>query len=500
MRSAVRRGLVAALIVSTVACGDDGAAPVTSSTESTAPPVVTRPDATEPDATEPDGTEPDATQPDAPPASRESIPLVVDTDLAIDDLVALAFLLSSDAVDVRAITVSGTGEVRCPTGIGVVRELLARTASGAVPVACGRSAPLAGAHQFPAPWRDAADSGWGVLDPTGTPVDDEIGAEALLIEQVEPGVSLLALGPLTDVADALRADPELATRVASIVIMGGAVDAAGNVTDPALDAAASEWNVYVDPTAAEQVLGSGAPVLLVPLDATEHVPVTPVFLERLAVNSQTTAATLVADLYAANPLTASGDAYFWDPLAAAVIVDPGLATTERAELTVVTGDGPDSGRTIRREGGHPIEVAVAADGAGLEELLLRTLAAVAPDEQLVEPPPPVGEAVVAYDGTACTYDGPVAVAGGRMVFTFESVDPAWVAAVAHLTGELTIDEVVAQIADDPEAVEAPRGVDEVVVVPPGAGTFVSVRSPAAGVVCSTLEPGPILVATTITVE
>ncbi len=63
---------------------------------------------------------------DASPATTESvspaspIPVVVDTDLAIDDLVALAFLLSSDDVDVLAVTVSGTGEVRCPAGIGVM--------------------------------------------------------------------------------------------------------------------------------------------------------------------------------------------------------------------------------------------------------------------------------------------------------------------------------------------------------------------------------------------
>ena len=216
---------------------------------------------------------------DASPATTESvspaapIPVVVDTDLAIDDLVALAFLLSSDDVDVLAVTVSGTGEVRCPAGIGVMRELLAHTGDEGVPVACGRSTPLAGTHEFPVEWRDAADTGWGILVPSDAEESDSSPtALELLSETVQPGVTLLTLGPLTNIAEALRADPELADRVASIVVMGGAVDVAGNVLEPAPDAAHSEWNIYVDPTAASEVSGSGAPVVLVALDATSQVP------------------------------------------------------------------------------------------------------------------------------------------------------------------------------------------------------------------------------------
>ncbi|MFA6575325.1 MAG: nucleoside hydrolase, partial [Nocardioides sp.] len=93
-------------------------------------------------------------------APGDGVPVVVDTDLALDDLVALAFLLSSTEADVRAVTVSGTGEVRCPQGLTVIRGLLALTGDDEVPVACGRSSPLAGDHAFPSEWRDLADSGW----------------------------------------------------------------------------------------------------------------------------------------------------------------------------------------------------------------------------------------------------------------------------------------------------------------------------------------------------
>jgi len=458
---------IAALAISSAGCGGDGAAPAT-------------------------------TRPSSPPGSPTSV--VVDTDLAIDDLVALAFLLSSDDVDVLAVTVSGTGEVRCPAGIGVMRALLARTGDDDVPVACGRSTPLVGTHEFPAGWRDAADAGWGVLVPTDVSEPDGRSAIELLGDTVQRGVTLLTLGPLTNIAEVLRADRDLADRVSSIVVMGGAVDVPGNVLDPALDAARSEWNVYVDPTAASEVFGAGARVVLVGLDATDRVPVTPEFLERLAVNSHTAAASLVASLYEANPLVTSGGAYFWDPLAAAAVVDPGLLTTERTELAVVTDAGPDAGRTVRSDEGFPIDVATGADAAAFEQLLLRTIDGLAPGEELLEPPTPVGEAVVRYDGTACTYDGPASVSTGRMRFTFESNDPTWVVAVAHLTGELTIDEVVAFVDASPQPPESVPGVDDLALVPPGAPVYVDVRAPAAGVVCSPPESEGLQVAASLVVE
>lgn len=426
-------------------------------------------------------------------------PVVVDTDAAIDDLVALAFLLASDDVDVRAVTVSGTGEVRCPAGIGVVQALLARTGDEGVPVACGRSTPLEGTHAFPSEWRDAADAGWGVVEPSGAAPVDQPTAVELLRETMGAGVTVLTLGPLTNVADALRADADLADRVGSIVVMGGAVDVAGNVVDPALDAARSEWNVYVDPAAAAEVLGSGARVLLVGLDATGGVPVTPLFLERLALNSRTAAASLVGALYQANPLAATGEAYFWDPLAAAAVVSPGLLRTERTAVEVVTEEGPDSGRTVRSATGAAIEVAVGADAEALEDLLLRTLGGLGPDEALVEPPRAVGAGVVAYDGDACTYDGPTTVPAGRVGFTFESDHPTWVGAIVQLSGERTMEEIEAWVGANPDAQEAPPGVVEVTVLPPGSTTHVAVGAPAVGVVCSPFDPGQFLVAASLVV-
>jgi hypothetical protein len=112
----------------------------------------------------------------------------------------------------------------------------------------------------------------------------------------------------------------------------------------------------------------------------------------------------------------------------------------------------------------------------------------------------VGESVVTYDGTDCTYEGPIEVAAGRMGFTFESDDSTWVAAVAQLTGERTIDEIVAWVEANPAAQEAPPGVGEITIVPPGVVTYVTVGVPGAGVVCSAFEPGELLIAGSLVVE
>jgi inosine-uridine nucleoside N-ribohydrolase len=297
---------------------------------------------------------------------------VVDTDLAADDLVALAFLLSSPHAEVRAITVSGTGEVRCPAGLEVISGLLELTDQAEIPVACGRSTPLAGDREFPREWRDASDVAWGVELPNGAPPSAGTTAVELLADTLDRRTTLLTLGPLTNVAEAFREEPALAGRIGPVVVMGGAVGVGGNVFLEDEQSPVAEWNMYVDPTAAGEVLASGAAVTLVGLDATNQAPITSDFVEEVQENADGDAGKVVGELLAGNPLVTSGEASFWDPLAAAVVLDPSLVDTEEMQVDVVT-DGEDSGRTVEDEGGASVDVAVGADADTLEGLLLATL-------------------------------------------------------------------------------------------------------------------------------
>ncbi|HNS51920.1 MAG TPA: nucleoside hydrolase [Anaerolineae bacterium] len=305
----------------------------------------------------------------------DAMPVIVDTDMAPDDWMAILYLLQQPGVDVKAIAVAGTGEAHCVPGVQNALDLAALAGRGAIPVACGRETPLQGDHAFPSDWREAVDGMLGLALPRSPEAPYEGSAAELLagvVEQSPEKVHILTLGPLTNVAEALEAHPELVDNLSGITIMGGAVNVPGNVrasADVGNDLA--EWNVYVDPHALAVVLGSGAPVTLVPLDATGDVPVTSGFYKRLKRDRGTPAAEFVYRVLTQQEAKIRAGGYsFWDPFAAAVAVDGSLATFAEVRLSVIEEEGPESGRTAAGDAGQPVRVAVGADAAGFETLFL----------------------------------------------------------------------------------------------------------------------------------
>jgi inosine-uridine nucleoside N-ribohydrolase len=436
----------------------------------------------------------------AQPAAAAGLPLVIDTDLAADDLVALSYVTSLPEVDLLAVTVSGTGEVRCPRGADVARGLLARMGRDEVRVACGSSTPVAGSRTFPEPWRDSADNAYGLLLEVVTPPADQPTAAELLADAITSSpqpVVLLTLGPLTNVAEAIANDPGLLTNVARIVVMGGAVDVPGNVQpDGAAEPLAVEWNLYVDPAAAAAVIGSGTPVTLVGLDATNHVPVTEDLIDRLAANDTTDATRRVLQLFEVHP-----PPYLWDPLAAIAATDPALVPTHAAEITVVS-EGDDAGRTVASTGGSRIDVAGAPDAGAVIDHLLRSLSGVQEGDQLATPTtlPVLGEVTVDFDGTTCSYGGPPTLPAGAYEVSTAAGPTEYVAAVVHLVAGATVDEVLAWVAEHPD--EEPPMVDDIGVVggwgepSPAAIVF---RTGTVAIACGT-EDGAVHVAGTVDVS
>jgi pyrimidine-specific ribonucleoside hydrolase len=191
-------------------------------------------------------------------------------------------------------------------------------------------------------------------------------------------MTIITLGPLTNLAEALQAAPKIAENIEMVYIMGGAVDVPGNVgfSHAGIDNAVADWNIYVDPRAAAVVLQSGLPVTLVPLDATNHVPVTTNFIKRLKDFRETPEAMFVFDVLSQtqyNDFVQDGSYYFWDPLAAVILTENSLATFETQTITVIEEEGNQSGRTQASEGGTPVRVAVDADTERFEQLFLDTL-------------------------------------------------------------------------------------------------------------------------------
>lgn len=317
--------------------------------------------------------------PGTPPGlTGEAQQVVIDTDMAADDWMAILYLLQRPDVDVKAITVAGTGEAHCGPGVQHALDLAALAGRPEIPVACGSEKPLPGGHTFPATWRRRVDGLLGLSlprNPNARYAGPAVELLSRVVEQSPHKVHLVALGPLTNVAQAIEDTPGLVDNLERITIMGGAVKVPGNVGDSVYGGNdLAEWNIFADPHAAAVVLGSGAPITVVPLDATQNVLVTTAFVKNLKHDRETPAAEFVYRVLAQKESDVRSGTYcFWDPFTAAVVTDEKLAAFEEMTLTVIEGEGPQSGRTQMSETSHPVRVAIDAGAAGFEMLFLDTL-------------------------------------------------------------------------------------------------------------------------------
>jgi hypothetical protein len=267
-------------------------------------------------------------------------------------------------------------------------------------------------------------------------------------------VTVLATGPMTNLAQALAADPALADGIARIVIMGGAVDVDGNATVDGSPAPA-EWNFAADPVAAAAVFASGIPIALVPLDATNDVKITRAFADGLHADASAGPANLVDELLMRNSLSIDVD-YFWDALAAVLLIEPAVVTTEEARIAVTT-EGPEAGRTIRSDGGTAMTLATAADTADFEAAFLAGLRAGGPRRTPFEVK---GDLTVTFDGTTCASDVSATVPAAAYTISYANDSKAEsVAVVVRLIEGSTYEDLDAWMEDHPGTIEQPPMVE-----------------------------------------
>lgn len=313
----------------------------------------------------------------APTNSANPLPVVIDTDMALDDWLAILYLLNRTDVDVKGITVTGAGEAHCGPGVRNALKLVKLADKENIPIACGSEKPLVGDHTFPKEWRDFVDTFAGQDFPEAE--NPFKGGDAIaLLQQIigdsSKKVTLLTLGPLTNIAELLRAEGQIAEKIQMIYIMGGAVEVPGNVRYSVSGNNAAEYNIYVDPVAASEIVNSGMLVTLVPLDATNQVPLNIKFYERLEVDHPEEEAGFAYDVLATRlDSIRSGGYYFWDPLAAAILVDESLASIKEMSICVDTSEGNTSGATKNEPGCPMVRVAVSADQERFEYDFLETL-------------------------------------------------------------------------------------------------------------------------------
>ena len=194
--------------------------------------------------------------------------VIIDTDPGVDDALALLLAMRSPELKIEAITpVAGNVplDLTLPNALRMV-EIAGRTD---IPVAAGARAPLM-RRLVTATYAHGENGLGGAVfpEPTTKPVATPAAEMILQIVRKYPGeVTLIAIGPLTNIATALNSDPQLASMVRGLVMMGGSLSG-GNITP------AAEFNVYVDPEAARIVFQSGIPVTMVGLDVTRRTSLT----------------------------------------------------------------------------------------------------------------------------------------------------------------------------------------------------------------------------------
>jgi inosine-uridine nucleoside N-ribohydrolase len=270
--------------------------------------------------------------------------LLIDTDPGIDDALAILLALSSPDVSVEAITtVAGNvGVDRATANLARILEV----ARPAIMPRLGRGAEAPLKRALVTAGHVHGEDGLGNLDrfvePDGRlryplpapPLEMREGADLILetVDRFGPDLTVVALGPLTNLALAIERDVRRLGRAGRIVVMGGAVAAPGNVTP------AAEFNFYVDPEAAAAVFEAGLPLELVPLDVTRRVVLPQHTLGERIGRSRCAVARFIVDFtlhgFAFGSERGDGGIVMHDPLAVGVALDPSLVGFEDLRVEI----------------------------------------------------------------------------------------------------------------------------------------------------------------------
>jgi inosine-uridine nucleoside N-ribohydrolase len=280
-------------------------------------------------------------------ARRDPVKLIVDTDMGVDDAMAVAWLLSQDRYPVEILGITSVaGNTTTENAANNVLTLLDTTGRTDVPVVIGAAAPLLQPLSFTGASNHGPDGLWfvGLQNPhdlSDLPTD----VPAFFCAQAAPDVTLVALGPLTNVAQAAALCPNEMNSLKEIIILGGSKEG-GNRSPVA------EFNVWIDPEAAGEVLAANLPTTWIPRDAFDTFTITQEEIDDLAADGIPVAQLLSFPLqfYADSQTGLVGLTTITVPDVTAVIyaVKPNLGTPQSGLIKIVTGITEDSPERILR--------------------------------------------------------------------------------------------------------------------------------------------------------
>lgn len=324
--------------------------------------------------------------------SRRNV--ILDVDVSVDDIMTILYFLGCPDINIRAITIAN-GVSGVDSGTEIVLRLLSLTGHSEIPVAKGLSQPLEGDNVFPREWQPPVEKPFGLvlpqgsLKPAGMPATEMI---AQLIDAYKNDITILALGPMTNIAQVIISRPELVQNISQIYVSDGAVNIKGGIAVewPGINNQVSGWNFWADARAAAIVFSSGAPVRLVPLDVTALHGIDPLVLTAglyenykhqsrgIIGNSMTSLMGSWLDSYVTNEKTdtLTKTVPIWDVVAGLVFHHPEIGTEWKdCRVKILEGSDEIAGQIVTLDSGAPnVRICLKGNQVLLDSLLLLTAA------------------------------------------------------------------------------------------------------------------------------
>ena len=307
---------------------------------------------------------------------KSPTPVILDCDPGHDDAVAILLAVASEDVDLLGVTTC-FGNCSIDDATYNARRILTLAGAPEVPVGRGASRPLDSNLEL-----GNYVHGKSGLDGPSMPEpemgEDPRGALGLmndLVEAAEGKVTMVITGPMTNLAQLLRINPDIGNRIAEVIFMGGSTER-GNHTPSA------EFNTYADPEALQEVIDSGVPIRMVGLNLTHQALATPEIVERMKKMDHTIGKTC------AEWMGFFGSSYrqVWsfdsppvhDPCTVAALIDPALIKWQKTFLAVELEGNWSRGETVvdlhnRYEQTPNAEVAISLNSSGYWDLVLQAL-------------------------------------------------------------------------------------------------------------------------------
>jgi len=300
--------------------------------------------------------------------------VIIDCDVGVDDALALIFAFHSPELDIKAIT-AVNGNVHLNQVFENIQKVLSLIRPKTHPlIAKGADRPLSGRPLYAHSIHGADGLGGARLEIKEGEIFWQIypaNADELIIdlaEKYKEELTLIAIGPLTNLALAMKKDFKVIKKLREIFIMGGAIGTGGNVTPSA------EFNIFSDPIAANIVFGSGIPITLVPLDVTHQVNLTSKYMEEKVLPIQNPFSKFIIEAtgYDTNEKLFKNKEliHLHDPLAVGVAIDPTLVEKEKLAIQVETKEGNDFGKISKIKEGLPLDVCLKVDSKRFLDLFL----------------------------------------------------------------------------------------------------------------------------------